>query len=124
MEAALPLYFFQWSKYMIGSKHTIRSVSKMIHILVSGNMNHRAGDLTLHLVRNNVRKEGFCILLLKALYETYYGKEDVALTFEMKHYNIFTSIGVRNSLLKATGFVMGIIGINAESRDDFKCFYY
>ncbi|KAK9283272.1 hypothetical protein L1049_011508 [Liquidambar formosana] len=122
LDAALALYFFRWSESCTRSKHSIRLVCSMIHILVSGNMNYRAMDLILHLVRNNVKEQEGHILLLKVLHETHterrvlqtvcsmlvdcYVKENmmgIALksTCQMKHLNIFPSIGVCNSLLRA-----------------------
>lgn len=121
LDANLALYFFKWSECQTGSKHTIWTICRMIHILVSGNMNHRAVDLIMHLVRNHTEQES-CNLLLEVLYETHserrilqtvcsmlvnhYIKErmvNVALkiTCEMKRLSIFPSGGVCNTLLRA-----------------------
>lgn len=122
LDAELALYFFRWSECCTETKHSIRLVSRMIHILVCGNMNYRAMDLILHLVRSNGEIEGWHDLLLKVLYETHterralqfvysmlvncYVKEnmiDMALKSicQVKHLHIFPSIGVCNSLLRA-----------------------
>ncbi|GAV80308.1 PPR domain-containing protein/PPR_1 domain-containing protein/PPR_2 domain-containing protein/PPR_3 domain-containing protein [Cephalotus follicularis] len=121
LDAALALYFFRWSEYYIGSEHTIRSVCKMIHILVSGNMNHRAVDLVVHIVRSNI-KEVFHNLVLKILYETHTKREVLEIVYnmlvdcyikenmvnvaleikcKMKQLNLFPTIKLCNSLLKA-----------------------
>lgn len=120
LDATLALYFFNWSECCSGSKHTIRSVCRMIHILVSGNMNHRAMDMILHLVRNYSEAES-CDLLLKNMCETHtkrrvlettysmlvncYVMENMVnmalkLTCEMEHLNIFPSVQVCNKLLR------------------------
>ncbi|KAA8519256.1 hypothetical protein F0562_013512 [Nyssa sinensis] len=121
-DAALALYFFLWSESCTGSKHTIRTICTMIHILVAGNMNYRAMDLILCLVRKNNAEDWWYTLLLRILHETRterrvlvtvysmlvncYVKENMInvalkLTCQMKHLNIFPSIGVCNSLLRA-----------------------
>ncbi|CAB4268525.1 unnamed protein product [Prunus armeniaca] len=66
LDAKLVLYFFKWSECCSGSKHTIQTICRMIHILVSGNLNHRAVDLILHLVRNHGDEES-CIIRIKAV---------------------------------------------------------
>ncbi|BFG20631.1 hypothetical protein CerSpe_069050 [Prunus speciosa] len=121
LDAKLVLYFFKWSECCSGSKHTIRTICRMIHILVSGNLNHRAVDLILHLVRNHGDEES-CNSLLEVLYETHSEIRVLETTFstlvngyiqegmvnmalkiacQMKHLNIFPSKGVCNSLLQA-----------------------
>ena len=120
-DAALALYFFRWSEYCMGSKHTVESVCTMIHILVSGNMNHKAMDLLLRLISHNSGEEGWHNIFLKIhethtkrrVLETVYGmlvncyvKENMTqvalkLICKMRHLNIFPLIGVCNSLLKA-----------------------
>ncbi|CAK9146826.1 unnamed protein product [Ilex paraguariensis] len=121
LDAALALYFFRWSECCMGSKHGIQSVCTMIHILVAGNMNYRAVDLILCLVRKNDGEDWWLNLLLRVLHETHterrvlvttysmlvdcYVKENMVnsalkLCFRMKHLNIFPSIGVCNSLLR------------------------
>lgn len=120
-DAALALYFFWWSEYCMGSKHTVETVCTMIHILVSGNMNHKAVDLLLHLISDNNGEKGWHDIFLK-IHETHtkrrvletvysmlvncYVKEkmtEMALKVirQITHLNIFPSIGVCNSLLKA-----------------------
>ena len=118
-DAALALYFFKWSECCIGSKHSLRSMCRMIHILASGNMNHRAMDLLLRLVRQYVEEDSHS-LLLRVLYETHseknilqtvcsmlvncYIKENlvnlaIKLTRQLKHLNIYPSDRVFNALL-------------------------
>lgn len=121
-DAALALYFFRWSEYCMGSKHTVRSISTMVHILIAGNMNYRAIDLIQCLVRSNVGEDWWSDFLLRVFHETHiersvlviaysmfvdcFIKEDmvnVALKFtsKIKHLSIFPSTGVCNSLLRA-----------------------
>ncbi|EXB44293.1 hypothetical protein L484_012212 [Morus notabilis] len=119
-DAELALYFFTWSESRIGSKHTVRSVCRMIHILASGNMKHRAMDLILHLVRRYKEEESYSFLL-EVLYETHtermifeivcsmlvncYIKEKclnaaLKLTCQLKQHNIFPSDRVSNAMLR------------------------
>ncbi|XWS57085.1 hypothetical protein CRYUN_Cryun09bG0141400 [Craigia yunnanensis] len=127
LDAELALYFFKLSECCIGSLHSLKSVCKMIHILVSRNMNHIAVDFILHLVRISCSKEVSEDLLLKLFYETHndrmvlqtvcsmlvdcYIKENkvslaLELTCQMKSFNMIPSIGVCNLLLKA------LLGLN------------
>ncbi|PON69888.1 Tetratricopeptide-like helical domain containing protein [Trema orientale] len=119
-DAALAFYFFKWSECCIGSKHSVRSVCRMIHILASGNMNHRVMDLMLRLVRQYAEEDSHSLLLTvlcethseKKILETVcsmlvncYIKEnmvDVALklTSQLKHLNIFPSDRVFHALLR------------------------
>ncbi|KAL5568396.1 hypothetical protein UlMin_024971 [Ulmus minor] len=119
-DAALAFSFFKWSEFYIGSKHTIKSVCRMIHILASGNMNHRVMDLMLQLARTHIEEDS-CSLLLKVLCETHterrflettcsmlvncYIKENkvntaLKLTCQMEELNIFPSARVCNGLLR------------------------
>ncbi|GFZ11349.1 pentatricopeptide repeat (PPR) superfamily protein [Actinidia rufa] len=121
-DAAVALYFFRWSENCIGLKHTSRSICTMIHILIAGNMNYRAMELIQYLVRSNKREVSWHNLLLRVFFETHterrilvtaYSmlvdccvKEDMVnvafqLTCQMKHLNIFPSLRVCNSLLRA-----------------------
>lgn len=119
MDASLALDFFNWTECCSGSMHTVKSVCRMIHILVSGNMKHRAMDMMLHLVRN-YGEDKSCDLLLTDLFETHTERRvleitcsmlvncyimekmvDVALelTCQLVHLNIFPSVQVYNKLL-------------------------
>ncbi|KAK3002774.1 hypothetical protein RJ639_018634 [Escallonia herrerae] len=121
-DAALVLYFYRWSERCTGFEHTVRSICTMIHILVAGDMNHRAMDLIIYLVKKNDGEDWWCNLLLKVLYDTNserrvlgvaysmlvdcYTKENMTnvalkLTCQMNHLSIFPSMGVCNSLLRA-----------------------
>lgn len=121
-DAGLCLYYFKWSGCLSGSNQSLQSICRMIHILVSGNMNHRAVDLVSHLVKNYGSKEGSSTILLKLLYETHnerktlettcsmlvdcYIKERMVtfaliLMGQMKHLNIFPSIRVYKSVVRA-----------------------
>ena len=120
-DADLALYFFRWSEYCIESKHTVETVCTMIHILVFGNMNHKAMDLLLHLISDNSGEKGWHDICLKIhethtkrrVLETVYGmlvncyvKENMAqvalkVICQIRHLNIFPSVGVCHSLLKA-----------------------
>lgn len=121
LDANLALYFFKWSECCNGSKHMVQAACRMVHILVSGNINHRAVDLVRHLVRNHTEEET-CNLLLEVLYGTHsetrvletvcsmlvdqYIKEGMVnmalnVTYETKGQNIFPSGGVCNTLLRA-----------------------
>lgn len=121
-DAALALAFFQWCEYILQLQHGIRSTCVMIHILVAGNMNYRAVDLILYLVRKNAGEDWWPNLLLQVLLETYtirtvletvysmfidcYIRENMVkvalkLACQMKHIKLFPSAGVCNSLLGA-----------------------
>lgn len=121
-DAALALSFFQWCEDYLGIEHGIKSVFVMINILVSGNMNYRAIDLTLYLVRKNSGEDLSLNLLLEVLFETYtsrkvletmysmlvdcYVRENrinvaLKLAYQMKHVKLFPSLRVCNSLLGA-----------------------
>lgn len=120
-DASLALYFFRWSEYCMESKHTVGSVCTMIHILVSGNMNHKAMDLLLYLISNNHGEEEWSSVFLKIhethtkrrVLETVYGmlvncyvrknmiQVALKLTCQTRYLNIFPSRAVCNSLLKA-----------------------
>lgn len=121
-DAALALSFFRWCEDYWGMTHGIKPIFVMIHILVSGNLNYRAIDLILYLVRKNDGEDWWLNLLLKVLLETYTSRKvletiysmlvngyvrekmiNVALklAYKMKHVKLFPSIGVCNSLLKA-----------------------
>ncbi|KAE8724322.1 Pentatricopeptide repeat-containing protein, putative isoform 3 [Hibiscus syriacus] len=125
--AELALHFFKLSEHCIGSLQSHKSVCKMIHILVSGNMNHVAVDFILNLVRDSVSKEVSVDVLLKLVYETHShrmvfqtvcsmllhccireNKVDPAfeLTCQMKSFDMFPSVGVCHSLLRA------LLGLN------------
>ncbi|KAF8047570.1 hypothetical protein N665_2946s0001 [Sinapis alba] len=117
-DASVALYFFKWSELWIGAEHSSRSICRMVHILVSGNMNYRALDMLLHLVK---RSDGLC-LVINDLFETRRGdrlvletvfsmlvdccvkerKVDMAvkLAYKMDQLGIFPSRGVCISLLK------------------------
>lgn len=121
-DAGLCLCYFKWSGCLSGSNQSLESICKMMHILVTGNMNHRAVDLMSQLVRTYGSKEGSSIILLKLLYETHnerktlettcsmlvdcYIKERMVtaallLMGQMKHLNIFPSIWVYKSVIQA-----------------------
>nr|XP_027086850.1 pentatricopeptide repeat-containing protein At2g19280-like [Coffea arabica]XP_027086851.1 pentatricopeptide repeat-containing protein At2g19280-like [Coffea arabica] len=121
-DAALALAFFQWCEHYLHLQHGIRSTCVMIHILVAGNMNYRAIDLILYLVRKNAGEDWWPNLLLQVLLETYtirtvletvysilidcYIRANMVnvalkLACQMKHIKLFPSPGVCNSLLGA-----------------------
>ncbi|KAF8084749.1 hypothetical protein N665_0703s0004 [Sinapis alba] len=66
LDASIALYFFRWSELWIGVEHSSRSICRMIHIFVSGNMNFGAVDMLLRLVK---RSDGV-YLVMKDLFET------------------------------------------------------
>ncbi|XP_050386976.1 pentatricopeptide repeat-containing protein At2g19280 [Argentina anserina] len=120
LDANLALCFFKWSECCTGSKHTLWTICRMVHILVSGNMKHRALDLLRLLVRNYAEEE-MCGLLLEVLYGTHnekrvleivcsmlvdqYIKEGMVnlalnVTDGMKQLKIFPTGGVCNTLLR------------------------
>ncbi|KAJ4888961.1 Pentatricopeptide repeat-containing protein [Raphanus sativus] len=116
-DASIALYFFKWSELWIGAEHSTRSICRMIHILVSGNMNYRAVDMLLHLVK---RSHGVCLVMNdlfetrgdRKVLETVFSmlvdscvkerKVDIAmkLAYKMDQLGIFPSRGVCISLLK------------------------
>lgn len=121
-DASIALYFFKWSELWIGAEHSSRSICRMVHILVSGNMNFRAVDMLLHLVkkRSDGEERSLC-LVMNDLFETRGDREvletvfsmlvdccvkerkvDVAmkLAYKMDQLGIFPSRGVCISLLK------------------------
>ncbi|CAH2051260.1 unnamed protein product [Thlaspi arvense] len=120
-DASVALYFFRWSELWIGAEHSSRSISRMIHVLVSGNMNHRAVDMLLRLVKKSDGEERSLCLLINDLFETRGDrrvletvfsmlvdccvkerKTDMALklAYKMDQLGIFPSRGVCVSLLK------------------------
>ncbi|ESQ50523.1 hypothetical protein EUTSA_v10023028mg, partial [Eutrema salsugineum] len=120
-DASIALYFFRWSELWIGAEHSSRSISRMIHILVSGNMNFRAVDMLLRLVKRCGGEERPLCLLMNDIFETRSDrrvleavfsmlvdccvqerKVDMALklTYKMDQFGIFPSRGVCISLLK------------------------
>ncbi|KAF8406079.1 hypothetical protein HHK36_008159 [Tetracentron sinense] len=136
-DASLALYFFRWSESCMESKHEIQSVCTMIHILVCGNLNHRAVDLLLHLVRNKGGGEEWHNLLLEVLEETRKDRRILELVYSMlvncyveenmlsmalksvhrmKLLNIFPTIGVCNTLVgallgsKQMELALGVLG--------------
>ncbi|KAL2493209.1 Pentatricopeptide repeat-containing protein [Abeliophyllum distichum] len=120
--ASPALYFFIWSHHCMGTKLTVRSISTMIHVLIAGNMNYRAMDLTLCLVRKNDGEDWWLNLLFRLYFETSINRQVLVTAYsmlvncyvqenmvnmalklldEMKSLDIFPSIGVCNSLLGA-----------------------
>ncbi|XP_022957015.1 pentatricopeptide repeat-containing protein At2g19280 isoform X1 [Cucurbita moschata] len=121
-DARLCLYYFKWSGCLSGSNRSLESICRMIHILVAGNMNHRAVDLMSHLVKNYGSKEGFSTILLKLFYETHHERKTLETTCsmlvdcyikermvtaalilmgQMKSFDIFPSIWVYKSVIQA-----------------------
>ncbi|EOA33033.1 hypothetical protein CARUB_v10016364mg [Capsella rubella] len=121
LDASIALYFFRWSELWIGVEHSSRSISRMIHILVSGNMNYRAVDMLLCLVKKCSGEESSLCLVMNDLFETRIDrrvletvfcilidccvkerKTDMALklTYKMDQFGIFPSPGVCVSLLE------------------------
>ncbi|XP_047329616.1 pentatricopeptide repeat-containing protein At2g19280 isoform X2 [Impatiens glandulifera] len=119
-DAAPSLYIFRWSEHFTGSKHTVRTICTMSHILIAGNMNHRAVDLIQSLVRLNGGEVLWANLLLNVLQETHINRrtlitscsmlvncyikermEHIALKLihPMEQLNIHPSLAVCNSLL-------------------------
>lgn len=120
-DASIALYFFKWSELWIGAKHSSRSICRMAHILVSGNMNYRAVDMLLHLVKRSDGEERSLCLAMNDLFETRGDREvletvfsmlvdccvkgrkvdmAVKLAYKMDQLGIFPSRGVCISLLK------------------------
>ncbi|CAA7022247.1 unnamed protein product [Microthlaspi erraticum] len=120
-DASVALYFFRWSELWIGAEHSSRSISRMVHILVSGNMNYRAVDMLLHLVKRCDGEERSLCLVMDDLFETRIDlrvletvlsilidccirerKVGIALklSYKMDQLGIFPSRGVCISLLK------------------------
>ncbi|CAD5318909.1 unnamed protein product [Arabidopsis thaliana] len=129
LDASIVLYFFRWSELWIGVEHSSRSISRMIHILVSGNMNYRAVDMLLCLVKKCSGEERSLCLVMKDLFETRIDrrvletvfsilidccirerKVDMALklTYKVDQFGIFPSRGVCISLLKEILRVHGL----------------
>ncbi|KAL0539204.1 hypothetical protein IC582_023387 [Cucumis melo] len=118
----LCLYYFKWSGCLSGSNQSLESICRMAHILVAGNKNHGAVDLISHLVKNYGCKEGSSSILLEVFYDTHnkrktlettcgmmincYIKEGmvtsaVILIDQMRRLNVFPSIWVYKSVIKA-----------------------
>lgn len=120
-DAGLSLYYFKWSGCLSGSNQSLQSICRMIRILITGNMNHRAVDLMSHIVKNYGSKEGSSSMLLKLFFEMVnerktletacsmlvycYIKERMVtaaliLMGQMKHLKIFPSIWVYRSVIQ------------------------
>ncbi|KAM6584420.1 hypothetical protein CsatB_011422 [Cannabis sativa] len=112
--ANLALYFFKWSESFIGSKHTIRSVCRMIHVLTSGNMKHRTMDLLLRLVRENVDEESPS-LLLAVLYETHSERNILESVCSML-VNCYMKENMVNKALKLTCQMKNLLSIYPSDR--------
>ncbi|KAL1218370.1 Pentatricopeptide repeat-containing protein [Cardamine amara subsp. amara] len=129
LDASIALYFFRWSELWIGSEHSSKSISRMIHILVSGNMNYRAVDMLLSLVKKCSGDERSLCLVINDLFETRIDrlvletvfcmlidccikerKVDMALklTYKVDQFGIFPSRGVCISLLEEILRIQGL----------------
>ncbi|KAK1398904.1 PPR domain-containing protein/PPR_1 domain-containing protein/PPR_2 domain-containing protein/PPR_3 domain-containing protein [Heracleum sosnowskyi] len=119
-DASLAFFFYQWSQFCGDSTHSLPTICRMIHILISGNMNHRSIDLLCYLARENNGEDQWH-LLMKVLHETHidtkglgtaysmlvdcFIKENMMhialeLSRQMKCYDLFPSKGVINSLIR------------------------
>ncbi|XP_062092049.1 pentatricopeptide repeat-containing protein At2g19280 [Humulus lupulus] len=112
--ANLAWYFFKWSESFIGSKHTIRSVCRMIHILTSGNMKHRTMDLLLRLVREYMDEESPS-LLLAVLYETHSERNILEIVCSML-VNCYIKENMVNEALKLTCQMKNLLSIYPSGR--------
>ncbi|XP_048496079.1 pentatricopeptide repeat-containing protein At2g19280 [Beta vulgaris subsp. vulgaris] len=121
--AALSLRFFMWSEFSLGLKHTVRAVCTLIHILVLGNMCHRAVDLITSLIRGYPQQvqprqlievlQQLCVgsvlqVIYSMLVRCYIMEDMIGEAFEaiclMKEVGLFPSVGVCNSLIN---FLLG-----------------
>ncbi|CAH8353370.1 unnamed protein product [Eruca vesicaria subsp. sativa] len=82
-DASLALYFFRWSEFWIGAEPSTRSICRMVHILVSGNMNFRAVDMLLHLVKRSDGEERSLSLVMNDLFETRGDRKVLETVFSM-----------------------------------------
>ncbi|KAK9122578.1 hypothetical protein Sjap_012180 [Stephania japonica] len=120
--ATLSFFFYGLCETYAESKHRVRSVCTMVHILVAGNMNHKAVSLPRFLISKcNCSDDWHCYLfdviedtrrdrrVLEIVYSMLVGcyvRENMvvmAVKFvnRMKVVNVFPDIGVCNSLIKA-----------------------
>ncbi|RZS27076.1 hypothetical protein BHM03_00060501 [Ensete ventricosum] len=122
-DAALAFYFFRLSQRYNGSEHGVRAVSTMVHIAVSGNMNHIAVNLLRSIVRDvDERSDGEHYQLVfdalreacssRRVLETVYSmlvkcyvdkgmiKMAIRLVDDMRNLGMYPTTPVYNSLIK------------------------
>ncbi|XP_065001723.1 pentatricopeptide repeat-containing protein At2g19280-like [Musa acuminata AAA Group] len=122
-DAALAFYFFRLSQWYNGSKHGVRAVSTMVHIAVTGNMNHIAVKLLRIIARNvDEHSDGVQHQLVfgvlretctnRRVLETVYSmlvmcyvdkgmvKMAIRLVDDMRNLGMYPTIRVYNSLIK------------------------